>query len=297
MIGDLAMKDYLDATGESAKRSRTVAILMVVTCVLVFTGLLNEQRSNWLLTRLSGSRSPDESPKSDGAPNPDGLYIGEKIGPPPAGWETADPNSSKMRYYDYRYKEFVGAMTHAYVDSAMLLRVPFFGIVVDVNDLGALGGITFIILLVWYRFALSREEDNLRLSFAEAQRYDNLREFYNLLAMRQVFTVPVTEGGRKRPFLRLVWNLICWLPVLLHSAVMVYDLQKPGVAKALNFDRFGLLIFVEVVFTVILVLLAFMATRSHLRIDRIWADQWAIVSAAGSAEGRPAPAGALPAGA
>jgi hypothetical protein len=293
---DMDIQDYLDATGDSAKRSRTVAILVVITCILVFTGLLNELKSNWLLSRIKGSQTPDSD------------YIQEKIGPPPVDWNTADPEKSALRYYDYRYKEFTAAMTRAYVDSALLLRIPFFGIIIDVNDLGLLGGISFIVLLVWYRFCLSREIDNLRLSFSEvaggagdfgddhashaddgqrARHQRRLREFYNLLAMRQVFTVPNTGHIKRTPLLQWTPKLICWLPVILHCSVTGYDLlNTPGIGNTLNPIRFGVLAITEVVFAVVLIFLAAMATRRLRLIDGIWDGQWRLVSSIRAAAGQ-----------
>ena len=55
-----------------------------------------------------------------------------------------------------------------YVDS-WVIRVPFFGFSFDVNDLGFIGGIGFVIILVCFRLCLSREIDNLRLSFEQFQ--------------------------------------------------------------------------------------------------------------------------------
>jgi hypothetical protein len=271
MAHNLDVQYYLDAAVDSTKRSRTVAILIVVTCVLVFTGLVNEQKSNWLLSRLNGSRHPED------------VYIKEKLGPPPSGWATASAESSSLRYYDYRYKELVGAMTRAYVDSALLLRVPFFGVVVDVNDLGLLGGITFMILLVWYRLSLAREVDNLELYFAEMKGRAEEREFYNLLAMRQVFTVPRTGKRERTKFLLWAPKLICWLPVALHCSVLGYDLgHTPGIANALNRDRFIILIATEAIFAITLVFLAFMASHRLRRIDSIWDDQWSHLNPLGA---------------
>lgn len=263
MADGLDIQDYLDATGDSAKRSRNITIAIVIACVLVFTGLLNSLQSNWMLNRIKASSRPDST------------YIKNKIGDPPPGWELQKSDHPSVRYYDFRYREFVSALSKSYVDSAMLVRVPFFGIAVDVNDLGLVGGIGFVILLIWYRFSLSREVDNLRLSFSEAKSLGQLKEFYNLLAMRQVFTVPKTDHI-KRTFL-LLWfpKLICWMPVILHSSVTAYDIGgTPDIGQELSHARFAVLVVAELSIACLLIILAVMATQRQRRIDRIWDEQW-----------------------
>lgn len=85
-----------------------------------------------------------------------------------------------------RYAQSLDDMRNANV---LLVRIPFFGIGFDVNDLGLLGGITFSVLLILFRFTLWREYNNLRLTFHLAKPED-LRYCYMCLAMQQVLTVP-----------------------------------------------------------------------------------------------------------
>src|SRR5206468_12598531 len=73
------------------------------------------------------------------------------------------------RSSDLRYLEFWAAVARTYVDNSWVIRVPFFGFSFDVNDLGLLGGIGFLTILVCLRFCLSRELNNLRLSFDVAR--------------------------------------------------------------------------------------------------------------------------------
>lgn len=288
MADELNIQDYLDATGDSAKRSRNITIAIVIACVLVFTGLLNSLQSNWMLSRFNASKYPNSE------------YIQGKIGSPPPGWESKRNDDPGMRYYDMRYREFVSALAKSYVDSAMLVRVPFFGIAVDVNDLGLVGGIGFIILLIWYRFSLSREIDNLRLSFSEAARLRQLEEFYKLLAMRQVFTIPNTDRLNPIPINRsflLVWfpKLICWMPVVLHFSVMAYDIGgTPNIGEALSHARFAALVVSEVSIALVMIVLAVMATQRQRRIDHIWDEQWDLIARHSSTDRGDAPPPAPP---
>ena len=136
--------------------------------------------------------------------------------------------------YHGRYRSLWDAIARTYVDNSWIIRVPFLGFSFDVNDLGLLGGTGLLVVLVCYRFFLTREVDNLRLSFEEARRIGKaeLEEFYKLLAMRQVFTVPLTPNIRRTRFLVFTPKLICWFPVAVLSGS--YDQRFRN-----RFDRRG----------------------------------------------------------
>lgn len=104
----LNLQDYLDATSDSAKRTRTVLVALVVACVLAFAGFLNSLGGSWMLSRVHSFSDP----KSE--------YVVNKLGFTPVSEQ------------DDRYKEFYTAVVRAYVDNAFTIRVPFFGFTFDV---------------------------------------------------------------------------------------------------------------------------------------------------------------------
>src|SRR5687768_16169060 len=102
----LDIQDYLDATSDAAKRTRTASITVVVASVLVFAGLLNSLQNSWMHQRLKASndiRSP---------------YVAGKIGNAP----TAPVTDPSWQAYHYRYKEFYSALIRTYVDSSYVIR-------------------------------------------------------------------------------------------------------------------------------------------------------------------------------
>lgn len=260
----LEIQDYLDATSDASKRTRVVTIVLVVASVLVLISLLNSLQSQWMLRRMT------ELGKLHG------QYTESKLGPYPSRQDSKDDNEYQKAegLYQQRYKDLCAAVARAYVENSLVIRVPFFGFSCDVNDLGLLGGIAFLVILGSFRFCISREVDNLRLSFEEAHRLKKLHEFYNLLAMRQVFTVPRTQYINRTVFLKVTPKLICWLPLLAHLSVTWIDFKTAWIGHDLEDFRFRVLIISELVIAFLLLILASTVTNRMRRLDVLWDEAW-----------------------
>jgi hypothetical protein len=254
----LDIQDYLDASSHAAGRTRSACIVVVVASVLVFAGLLNSLQHSWLLQRLRAS-NPDHS-----------SYVATKIGSPPI---SPDLNSTEWRHYEIRYREFYSALSRTYADSSYIIRVPFFGFTVDANDLGLLGGISFVVILVMLRLCISREVGNLHISFKKAEGLGRLSEFYNLLAMQQVFTVP--PGTITRDSL-LLWvpKLFFSAPLTVHLAVVAHDFATIGIGRGLS-DTHALIVLVcEVGLAIVIAALTGMVLTRLRRLDDVWLEYW-----------------------
>jgi hypothetical protein len=243
---------------------------MVIASVVVFAGLLNSIQSQWMHRRmlnLADINSP---------------YTKSKLGPYPERLgKTEEEFTDAKRRYESRYLELCAAVERAYVDTSFTIRVPFLGFSFDVNDMGLMGGIGFLVILTCYRFFLSRELNNLRMSFEEARQLgmDHLGEFYKLLAMRQVFTVPVTKHIKRTWFLAVTPKLLSWLPLVIYLAVVVNDVMKDvqtswiGSALRQGF-RMNLLFGSELVAVISMAILCSHINIRLVRMDRLWAEYW-----------------------
>lgn len=262
----LGIRDYLEASTDASKRTRTVTIVLVVASILALTALLNSLQSQWMHRRML--RLADIH----------GSYTQSKLGPYP----TKAPSQSDADYqhevkiYENRYVELVSAVEKAYVDTSFCVKVPFLGFTFDVNDLGILAGIGFVVVLGCYRFFLSREIDNLRLSFEEAEKMGirELREFYILLAMRQVFTVPQTGYITRSWFLVSAPKLLTWCPLVVYFSITIHDFLTSGIGGSIDKTRNLVLLIYECAFVLILLWLSFSVTRRLLRMDGEWAEAW-----------------------
>ena len=254
----LRIHDYLEATSHAASRSRTAAIVVVVASVLVFAGLLNSLQNSWLLERIQKIRS------ISGA-----GYLASKIGPSP---KYVDPPSAEYRQYEIRYREFYSALVRTYVDTSYVVRVPFFGITVDANDLGLLGGISFVIILVMLRFCISREVGNLKLSFEAAAKLGQLPEFYRLLAMRQVLTIPPNTQVTRSTLLAVVPKLFFIAPFLVHGSVVFHDFLTGDIGRGVSDPHTTIVLTGDVVLAIAILALTISVLTRLRRVDTLWSD-------------------------
>jgi hypothetical protein len=271
-----AIRAYLDATSDASKRSRTTTIILVVASVLVLTALLNSLQSHWMLQRLRAFR------------NIHGQYTETKLGPYQAA-ENNKPTAQEkggVGRYEEQATAFSAALAKAYVENALVVRVPFFGISFDVNDLGLLGGLGFLIILGCLRFCISREVDNLRLSMDVSQNVEGRRHFYYLLAMRQMFTVPHTPHINRGRFLTITPSVICWVPLVVYLAVIGHDVQTALIGKELNNLRYVVLLFLEACMAALLTTLSIMVTKRLRALNTLWDTFWAQVRPGNQVGGR-----------
>ena len=259
------LRDFIDATIGSARRTRTLMTVLVVACVLAFAGFLNSLPSSWMLQRIQVAGDP-ASP-----------YVVGKLG-------------VETTLDDPRYEALHGALVRSWVDNAMSIDVPFFGVAFDINDLGLLGGISFVTILVLMRFSLRTEISSLRLAFKAAAQdaqgdKRQLERFYDLLAAQQVFTLPhigVEPIGwvARRPWmLRVMPKLTCFLPLAVYSLVAVNDYQSQTIASAINPLHTRILLIYTGVIWVVVGVLSVWCYRRLAEIDRIWDEYWARIQA------------------
>ena len=259
------LHDFAEAARDSSRRTRTLLVVLVVACVLALVGFLNSLESGWMLQRVRAAAEPGAG------------YIAQKLEFPP------DMNPAAR-------DALQGAIIRAYIDNAMTVRVPFFGVAFDVNDLGLMGGIGFLTILMLLRFSLRTEIASLRIAFKAAAReaagdQARLEAFYDLLAMQQVLTFPQMRDPRvgwsiHRPaLLRAMPKLICFLPVIVYTMVALNDYQSQHVANVINpLHTRILLLYTGVLWVLILALAAWCFARL-MKIDRLWDEYWAFVSA------------------
>jgi hypothetical protein len=265
----IELHDYLEATSEAARRTRFVVITMVVACALIVGALINSLQHQWMFERIHTFYGPQVEPHKG--------YVKGKILPP----ELAEKSSFSLDLSgcqgcdNEKYKAFYDAMVKSYVENTLAFKVPLFGFNVDVNDIGMIGGLAFIVILVMYRFCLIREVDNLRIAKQAAEHENQLREFYNVLAMRQVFTIPPsdTKTTYSKTLDRLP-KLICALPVLVQLTVTSHDIWTFRLGNSISPAHNSVLIGLEVIFVLYILLLTKNVTGRIIEIDGIWTEWW-----------------------
>jgi hypothetical protein len=270
----LGIESYLEASSDASRRTRNITFTLIVASVLVFAGLLNSFQGRWMQARMHQLG------------NIHGEYTQMQLGPYPHPNDDKGKKKDEKEYekevtlYEQRYRDLWSAVARAHVENSLVIRVPVFGFTLDVNDLGVLGGIGFVFILGCLRFFLSREVDNLRLSFQEALGLGakEFGEFYNLLAMKQVFTVPLSKYIKVGKFLKIPPKLLPWLPTVMQVAVVGYDLKTRKIGELLNKERYRFEVGLEALIALILIYLAVSVTLRLIRVDEIWSACWKYIS-------------------
>jgi hypothetical protein len=168
-------------------------------------------------------------------------------------------------------------LSRAYVDNIQYINIPVFGISIDVNDLGLIGGISLFIILLLYRFNLSREIKNLNISFREAFRHGHLDTFYHNLAMRQVLTVPEMKGETKNTVLDYSAKTVSLLPAIVMFYGVGYDWYSVLSLKLFEFNQFWYLLLIEVGIAVVVFIVSLKCLERKLHIDEIWSDYYYLI--------------------
>jgi hypothetical protein len=97
-------------------------------------------------------------------------------------------------------KKFLEDSVKVYVENVFIIRVPFFGVVFDINDLGAIGGLSLIVILTMLRLNLRNFIVSLRIGFKAARKANSYEDFYDTLAARQLFAFPSLEDPEQNPY-------------------------------------------------------------------------------------------------
>lgn len=227
------IKQYIDASAESADRVRFVLIVMVTASILAIVAFWNSRQGGWPLARLVVATNAEKFydpntkkliPLDDNKHNQEVWlrFFDEQL------YQDQKNQADKDKYWNDRRQAYESARKFIYgarfadldhlkqhvqylertrIEKVLTITVPFFGIVLDINDLGIFAGITFIIALLLFRFSLLRELRNLRLVFMQAKTPEHLSLCYDMLAMQQVLTTPpeLSQGLTQRKVRNLGW--------------------------------------------------------------------------------------------
>ena len=266
------IKDHVDASTDAGRRSRTVTIVLVVASVLVAIGYYNSLNWSWPHHRLIQAFDYSEK-DTDRIKKLLGIRLNSEETGPDSDPGTRARKEQAQIIDDYR-KNREQATIRAYVENVHLVRVPFFGIAFDVNDLGIVGGIGLIIVLLMMRYSVSREIKNLNVSFREALCHDQLSQFYHELAMRQVFTVPHMRGEKRNRFLALGPKFIYILPATIFTLGVLYDYDSVLHLEQYHWTDVFIQLLVEAGLLLVIWVLSFKCWQRQSQINIVWDAYW-----------------------
>jgi hypothetical protein len=273
---------YINAAEDSSGRARWVILIIVTTCILVFAGFLNSRPGNWLDARVHAAQNAF-------------LYwniISNKIRTDTsevktfALWDTSSnkfkSDTAQARAFINKYNitsiEELKIWLNGYIISkqqnVQLIRVPFFAFSFDVNDLGIISGIAFVLLMLLMRLCLMRELRNHHFVFEEVKNDPNmLDQVYHILSMKQVLTVPPS---------RLVWTEYLWaiptklllvLPLGLQFLILKNDLKTLDFGLIFNEWNTRFLIIAYIISLFLILLLTVACVELSIKFDKLWYNQ------------------------
>lgn len=165
----------------------------------------------------------------------------------------------------------------AYTQNVQYVGIPSFGNSIDINELGIIGGVSLIIILLLLRYSLSREIKNFNFSFRQAFYRHGLRSFYHSLAMRLVITIPQMEKESPNQSLSAGAKYICFLPLIVIGFGFGYDyysIYELGVYEAGDL-KYHLII--EGICVLIILYLSLRCLERLIHIDEIWEDYYFLI--------------------
>lgn len=231
-MSDVEIDKYIDAAKSASNRSRSVVLVLVTASIISFAAARNSRSEGWMSQRLERARTALLFCGKDGnQPDFDNKEVLNQLKPqkprldPKAQTMVAERRKNLAKsFYDLRYRscsdltDAVKELEKSYIENSDLIHVPFFGLSFDINDLGLLSSVTFVVVLIWLRLCLESELDSVRVTFQRAQELDKkaqkdgttseLEHAYELLGTYQVFT-RVEPVGNSRSFPKALIQWVC----------------------------------------------------------------------------------------
>jgi len=265
---ELSLNQNIDACRVAQNRTRVTMAVTVSASVLVFAAFWNSWQGSWINKRLHRTN--------------DALEL--KI------WNVHLRDSLKTDELRNRFdKARSFALIRDIADSSHLaevnrglqkiltdevnnIRVPFFGIIFDVNDLGIASGLAFIALLSWLRFCLLREQENLKFTIDEADSQNKLSYCYHVLSMHQLFTLPEIDK-QVAAFWRRTPIFLMWLPMLVHTIVFGHDLYSYKYGLTISILNTVIVYVISLISLSVIISLTISCSKLLNAIDKVWVEQ------------------------
>jgi hypothetical protein len=285
------LKEHLKSLESAGSRTRTAVGVLVIACVLGFVGFLNSWKYGWMAQRARivatdntyaawklGLVTDSDTPL---------LPSADSNNPAQSTRQAKNPGQSPKQAADHLSQSLI----KEYAESGFKNSIPGFGTVVDVYDLGLVGGLGYTTILLLLFYSLNTELTALRLAFSCAERIsaDTLKDFYGILATRQVLSIPKTmvvtdpnstpkrqfpsEDNRSFRWLRFLPKTLITFPIVVYFAIIIYDIETFEYGWYVSPGHTMASAIYSVVFGALIVGLFMQCWRCLRDIDEIW-DYW-----------------------
>ena len=218
------VSQYVAALRSSSDRARYVLYIIVTFVVLMFITTHNVGKDSWPRRRLDAYY---QYARDD-----------QKTMPPPKKIANGDAERLKALRAEY-VKQFA--------TRAVFAATPVPGISIDVNDLGLIGGITLLLLMIVLLACMEREHENLYLALFKVRRLcENNKNhsngaseanlLYHALAMTQVLNTPPTLARWQRAKILNAFRILFVGPAAVYGWVVWSEWETRPVSRAYGVD-------------------------------------------------------------
>jgi hypothetical protein len=225
----------VDSFIKSSHLVRYSIITITIASILLFVGHHNSESDSWFNSRMRLAYTA----------------LHEKVWTYPPG-KLKDEKELARKWAEARnlksgeeITEHIKTLEDARTSRLLLLQIPFFGVSHDVNDLGFLGSIALLILMLLLTFAMARQHENLYLAlwrvrrlFDDEDRIESPRSqsnlIYHTLAMSQQFSQPPTLARWEVNRLRGLSRLLLPFPLMVQVFCFYRDWTTRDSGQILN---------------------------------------------------------------
>jgi hypothetical protein len=266
------LREYVEAFKSSSDRARYALYAVIIATVLVAIATYNFQSWSWPIRRIEAWY---------------GHPVDAQKGQDPSAAKTAAETQMKaiatvffggdVERLKTAREEYIKQFTARSVFNAS----PIPGVSIDYNDLGILGGIALVLLMLILVVCIMREHENLYLALYKVRRLCTIRGedhtrgdskanlLYHALAMSQVLSSPPTLARWKSRGILGHFGFIFLFPAISYCWVLWTNRQTSKIGEAYGADMDRILT-VQVVLAALLLLLGMTA----LVYSRAMAKRW-----------------------
>jgi hypothetical protein len=296
------IKQYIEAATDATERSRRVLIILITASVLTLIATWNSRKASWFderynLVNAASHLFTKEKPTRRIFLDDYCIFAPHNKGNPDLDkridlYQRADKYLTEQNITDGELViKTVEGLKRQQLEHVAMVRMPFFGVGFDINDIGIFAGFTFAVVLLWFRFSLLREVNNLRLTFFEARRrdegkgktgggHDQLKFCYAMLAMRQVLTTPKMWPQDKPAFFTgtrtVFWIVISrgllLLPLAAQFLVIRNDINSDDLGRIVSPDNTDLVFWASRISLVIIIVLLFLCYQLVYKASKTWKE-------------------------
>ena len=247
---------YLEATVASSTRVRQVILVMITTSVVILVAIWNaSSTTSWFHLRKDkvGAvaqwiklHEPGEEAKQYEATM--SKLRGGSLGEFEQYRALAKQEAEARQLFEAMWPrlsrdqilEIAKKWRELDYDNVTAFKLPFFGVVVDFNDVPFFGGFAFLMLLLWLRLSLWRHYSNVSLVFSTSDRA-LLMFAYQYLSMSQVLSVPPPLDEKHRAFMPAkAWVVALFLlPLVVQLVGVVSELSTLDILEPFRAREHG----------------------------------------------------------